>query len=185
MVSSMMVPTGVGTLSRYSTLGSGTHADYRVSDRSSATVDLTYSPLGGPILTTAEIGGRYKPLGLDAEIRPYLDLRGAYLRMYDVYSAPLEAGSVIDPVGNSSQFAQEARYSRGVGAVAGGGFEYTLTNTIALSTGIAAMRTNMVAFSQSGPANIATGTRFWMTSVRYLFGITYNPGHYQSTNNPR
>src|SRR5947209_4041693 len=91
LASSIMLPSSTGGVARYATLGTGVHSDYRVSDRFSGTADMTFSPFGGTALaTTAEVGGRYRASNLESEIRPFVDLRAAYLRMYDSYSAPLE-----------------------------------------------------------------------------------------------
>jgi hypothetical protein len=186
LASSILLPSSNGGVTRYATLGSGVHSDYRVTDRFSGTADVTFSPFGGTALaTTAEVGGRYRASNLESEIRPFVDLRAAYLRMYDSYSAPLEAATV-GAGGVPTEYATNARYSRGFGGIGGAGMEFSVSRTMALTTEIAALRSRLTTYHSAGPAQIPAGASLWMTTVRYAVGFRYNPGSFLHTsNNPR
>lgn len=176
MLSSVQLPSAAGgAVSSYTTFGSGTHADYRYTQRWSATMDLTVSALGGPALSeTAEVGTRFAPLPWSEDfrgIRPYFDVRAAYMHMYDTFASPLAvvAGQQDQALG------QAGRYSRGFGAVAGTGVDIPLTNTFALTTEISGMRNRMTTYRLSGVASLPSGSNYWMTSFRLTLGIKYNP----------
>ena len=172
MVSSIDVPMPGGGSTRYATLGSGTQGDYRFTDRVSATLDLTMSPFWGSAITeTGEIGARYRPAPLDANLRPFFDVRTAYMHMYDTFFFP-----GAPPGGVGQQMVQEGRYSQGVGSVAGAGLEYSLTRSLALTTELSAMRSRMTTYRLTNPTSVpdAAGS-YWMTSLRYMFGLKYNP----------
>lgn len=176
LVSAMQVPAGPGAVSRYTAVGAGTHGGYRFSDMFSATVDLTASWLGGSSnMETAEVGTRFSPLPWEQHVRPFFDLRAAYTRLYDTFAFGGIGANGLPPVGLDAQLANEARYSRGVGGVAGLGFEYSLTNTLALTTELSAVRSQMTAYGLSGPANIPVGSTYWMTTYRYAFGLKFSP----------
>src|SRR5204863_307481 len=71
--------TGVRTAPSWSTLGIGTRADYLVNRNVSATLDLTSSFIGGPVMVnTAELGTRLHPEWAEHKLYPYLDLRVGY-----------------------------------------------------------------------------------------------------------
>jgi hypothetical protein len=176
IVSAVEVPAGPGVISRYTAFGAGTHGAYRYTDMLSATVDVTASLLGGPSnMETAEVGTRFSPLPWEQHVRPFFDVRAAYTRLYDsfAYTSPAPIG--IPPLGAPGQYANEARYSRGFGGVAGLGVEYSLTNTLALTTEVSAVRNRLTAYNISGPANIPLGSTYWMTSYRYALGIKFSP----------
>jgi len=52
--------------------------------------------------------------------------------------------------------------------------EVALTNTMALSTGISAMRNRMTVYRVSSPETLPTGSGYWMTSYRFMVGLRYN-----------
>lgn len=175
LLSSVQVPSAAGGVSTYTTFGSGTHADYRYTERWSATMDLTASAIGSPTISeTAEVGTRFAPLPWSEDfrgIRPFFDVRAAYMHMYDTYASPL---AVV--AGTSGQdFSQVARYSRGFGSVAGAGLELPITNTMAITTEVSGMRNRMTTYHLSGPAGIPSGNSYWMTSFRFAIGFKYNP----------
>lgn len=184
MASSIMLPSATGRISRYATLGTGVHSDYRVTDAFTGTADITLSPFGGTAMTTtAEVGGRYRPGTFEDEVRPFVDVRGAFLRMYDSFSAPIEGSGGI---GIPPEYATNARYSRGLGGIGGAGLEFAVTPTLAMTTEVTALRGRLTTYSSNGPSNLPTGTSYWMTTVRYALGFRYNPGHFtHSSNNPR
>jgi len=176
LVSAIQVPTGSGVTSRSTAVGAGTHGDYRYSSMFSATADLTASWLGGASnMETAEVGTRFSPLPWEQHVRPFFDLRAAYTRLYDTFAFGGIGANGLPPVGVGAQSANETRYSRGVGGVAGLGFEYSLTNTLALTTELSAVRSQMTAYGLSGPANIPVGSTYWMTTYRYAFGLKFSP----------
>ena len=169
LVSQFQIPQPSGGVVGYTALGTGTHGEYRYNPHLSASVDLTASLFGSPThAETAELGTRYSPLGMDEPLRPFLDVRAAYMRMFD----PFSFASYGDPLASSP--ATGSRYSRGFGGVAGGGFEYPLTRSFALTTELSLMRTRMSTYRIS-PGTIANPDRFWMTTVRYTLGFRFNP----------
>jgi hypothetical protein len=172
LVSAVQVPTSTGS-SNYTSFGTGTRADYRYTDRLSATLDLTYSPIGGSSTTeTAEVGTRFKPLAADQVVRPFVDVRALYLHMHDTYSIP---GSSVPIGGPNQQLNELGRYSRGMGGIVGTGFEYSLTNSFALTTEVAALRNRMSTYRLSGAPTVpATGAAYWMTTYRLTLGLRYN-----------
>lgn len=164
LFSNIRVPVG-GTVANYAAFGGGTHAGYRFADRFTGTVDITSSQFGSPInASTAEIGTRFMPTPFDVEVRPFFDLRATYLYMSDNYNTPGAIGTNY----------LTTRYGNGVGAIAGGGFEYFLTNSFALSTELTAMRGRMTAYASNNPTAIPEGTRYWMTTYRLALGLRYS-----------
>jgi hypothetical protein len=174
VLSSVQVPTGTGGTTSYVGVGAGTRADYRYSDRWSATLDLTATPIGGAATTqTAEVGTRFSPLSWNQTIRPFFDVRAAYMHMYDTYALP--TGTDPQLGGPNQQFSEVGRYSRGLGGISGVGLEYSLTNTLAVTTEFSAMRNRMTTYRLLTSADIGNRTNYWMTSYRYTFGFKYNP----------
>lgn len=169
LVSRFEVPSVGGGSSAYTSVGTGTHADYRYNPHLSATIDLTASILGSPAnFETAEVGTRYAPLGLDAPLRPYFDVRAGYMHMFDPFSAPGYGDpGTLGPIEGS-------RYSRGFGGVTGAGFEYALTRSLALTTQLSVLRSRMTTY-RIMPGVIPNGTEFWMTTLRYTLGFKFNP----------
>jgi hypothetical protein len=64
--------------------------------------------------------------------------------------------------------------------VAGAGFEYMLTNSLALTTGVQAMRNRLTTYRLSA-GSIPSGNSFWTTSTRFTFGFKYNRVRYLSS----
>jgi len=155
LVSHFQMPTAGGGITAYTSMGTGTHADYRRGRHLSATIDLTASIFGSPAnVETVEAGTRYSPLGPDEPLRPYLDLRAGFVHMFDPFS--------VNAFGDTS------------GGVGGGGFEYALTRSLALTTELSMMRSRMATYHIS-PGSIPNGAKFWMTTVRYTLGFKFNP----------
>jgi hypothetical protein len=174
LINSVQIPTADGGATSYTNFGAGTRGDYRYTDRLSATVDLTVSALGSPVTTeTAEVGTRFRPAPMDQALRPFFDVRAAYMHMYDLYAMPI--ASTISGGGPNHQFVQEARYSRGFGSVVGAGLEYSLTRSLSLTTELTAMRNRMRTYRLIGPANVPNGSTYWTTSFRYSLGLKFNP----------
>ena len=175
LISTIQLPAAVGGgLTSYTTYGVGTHADFRYSERFSATADLTVSPLGGTAITeTGEVGARFSPLPWERGIRPFVDVRGVYMHMYDTFASSV--GSLAAVGVSGQQLAQEGRYSRGLGGAAGAGVEFPVTSTLALTSEISGLRNRMTTYRLTGPANIPSGTSYWMTSLRVMLGFKYSP----------
>ena len=167
MVSAFQVPSPSGGVTAYTSLGTGTRGSYRVTNHVSATVDMTASMLGSPTITeTAELGTRYAPMMWDHALRPYFDLRAGFIHMYDQF------GGLFDNGGQT--LGRGARYSRGFGGVTGTGFEYSLTRSLALTTGVSLMRSRLTSY-RIAPGSIPNGTDFWLTTFRYSLGFRFNP----------
>lgn len=169
LVSRFQVPEPTGGVTAYTSVGSGTHADYRYTDHWSASIDLTASLIGSPTRAeTAELGTRYSPLSWDQPLRPFFDVRAGYMHMFD----PFSFASFGDPAAPGAGSA--SRYTRGFGAVTGGGFEYSLTRSLALTSAVSVMRSRMSTYRIT-PGTIPNGTTFWMTTVRYTLGLKFSP----------
>jgi hypothetical protein len=163
-ISNVRMPTGAG-LMNFGAFGAGTHGGYRFADRFSGTVDLTTSLFGAPKnVQTAEVGGRFSPLPFNPEIRPFVDLRASYLRLSDNYVSGADLND------------QLAGYARGFGGITGAGFEYSLTNSFALTTEVAALRARMTIYDADTPTSIPGANAYWMTSIRLAFGFKYSAG---------
>jgi hypothetical protein len=114
---------------------------------------------------TGEVGGRFLAMPFGEQVRPFVDLRAAYVHLSDTYEIP----------GNQFGFNEVTRYARGFGGITGAGFEYSLTNSFAFMTEFAALRARMTAYRSSTPTAIPDRTGYWMTSYRLAFGLRYNP----------
>jgi hypothetical protein len=178
LISAVQVPDGNGGVSRYSTFGTGTHADYRYADHLTATIDLTASFLGANS-QTAEVGTRYSPLDWDRTLRPYFDVRAGYMRLSDPYSG----GNV--GIGAGQNATEGTRYSRGYGGLLGAGAEYTISSTLAITSEVMALRNQMTMYRLTSTANLPAGNRYMLTSFRFVLGLKYNPLNMQLTQNPR
>jgi hypothetical protein len=171
---------GPGMASSWTSFGSGTRADYRLTPHLSATLDLTSSFLGGPaVMETAELGARLRPRRSDRRLYPFADVRGGYVYSSHSYYTPLGA---FTPTGDDA-LAYRSRYGQGFGAVAGTGVEYSLTRTLWLTSSASWMRTRMTAFGFS-PGTQPTSNRYWMTSYRWTVGVRYNPIRYFTQTQP-
>jgi len=159
-----------GLAGSWTSFGTGTRADYRVTRHVSLTMDLTSSFAGGPLdVHTAELGTRLRPERSDRRAYPFVDLRAGYILSSRGYFDPIteDYGYHTSPNGNSF------RYSEGVGAVAGVGMEYTLTRTLSLTTAASVMTNRMTMHSLVGPG--PNERSYGMTLYRYTVGIRYNP----------
>jgi hypothetical protein len=153
--------------------GTGTRIDYRLTQYISWTVDMTSSFMGGPVTSqTIEPGIRFRPDNWDHALRPFADARLGYEFANDQYSTGSDLG-----IGPASSFAPTSRYSRGFGAIAGAGVEYSLTSTMSLTTAVSAMRSSMAAYSSSGLTIPTDEGRFHLTTYRLALGFRYNPVH--------
>ena len=164
--------------SSWTSFGTGTRLDWRHTQYLSWTLDLTASYLGGLATTeTAEAGARIGPQNWEHRVRPFADVRVGFEHAFD---SGLQQELGIGPAsGLSSGF----RYSRGFGAVAGTGVDYSLTNTFALTTAVSAMRSNMTAYRITGVSVPTADPSFRMTTYRLTLGLKYNPVHMlRSTN---
>ena len=86
--------------------------------------------------------------------------------MYDQFGGLFDAGA--------QTIGRGARYSRGFGGVTGTGIEYSLTRSLALTTGVSLMRSRMTSY-RIAPGSIPSGTQFWLTTFRYTLGFRFNP----------
>lgn len=174
LINTFQVPEGAGTTT-YTSFGSGTRADYRFSDHFSATVDMTASALGSPAISeTAELGTRFRPGSLDQRLRTYVDARAQFVHLYDTPTLASSTGAIIGGIGGASQFFTGQRYSRGFGGMAGAGFEFSFTNSFALTSELLATRDRMSMYRLDNPTSIPLASRYWMTSFRYTIGFKYN-----------
>jgi hypothetical protein len=162
---------GDGVASSWTSAGAGTRLAYRIAPNLAATMDLTSSFVGGPlVMETAEIGTRLRPDRSEGRFYPFVDVRFGYAYAYHTYFRPM-----ADPFGsiNTQPALYGSRYSQGFGAVAGAGAEYALTRRFSVTAGASAMRNRMRAYGYEGVQPSSTGYR--MTVYRYTAGIRYNP----------
>jgi hypothetical protein len=158
--------SSAGAASAWTTVGTGTRADYLLNRHMSATLDMTSSFVGGPIIVnTVELGMRVHPEWAEHRLFPYFDFRGGYLTSYDKGLTAVDG--FVDPV---AEGIGGPRYSRGVGGVGGGGFEYSLTRTWSLMTEAMVVSSRMRTDDFNTPAR-----SFTMTGIRYMLGVKYNP----------
>jgi hypothetical protein len=140
--------------------GTGTRADYRLTPKASATLDLTSSFLGASAtVATIEIGTRLRPERSERRAYPFVDMRIGYVSAFN--------GNLVDTFGNTVTY----RYSSGLGAVSGIGMEYDLTRRLSLTTA-ASVTLNRMTTQDFRDASLAS---YGMTSFRYTLGIKYNP----------
>jgi hypothetical protein len=161
-----------GSVSHWTSYGVGERVSYRIKNYAFATLDLTSSPFGGMVSTeTAELGARVGPDLWDHRAHPFFDLRMGYMFAYQGYSTSTN-GSIINA---GIQNYRSARYSQGVGGIAGAGLEYSLTRTIMITSSGSIMRNNMYTHTISGTnTGIADGD-YRMRSYRVTLGLRYNP----------
>ena len=167
MISAVRVPVVAGGITSYTTYGTGSRADYRITDQLSATADMTYSPLGGFASTqTAEVGARLSPWPANS-FHPFVDVRGGFMNMSDRYSLPIgQAGFPTQQYGD--------RYSRGFGGIAGLGVVYFARPSWALTFEGSATAHSMTTYRLTNAASLPTGTNYNLTSFRFAVGIRYN-----------
>jgi len=177
LVTSALLANPFGGVSRYTSFGAGTRAGYRYTDRMSMTLDMTASMVGGAAdIQTLEAGTRYSPASLESSFRPYVDVRAAFVHASDAV-APLTNG----PLGSGT------RYSRGPAAIAGAGFDYSLTPSLALTGGLSAGRGWMSTYRMTASApDPGNGSTYWMTTYRVVLGLRFNPvSNLHLAQNPR
>lgn len=180
MISAFQVPLVTGGLVNYSTLSTGTHADYRINDRLAASGDMNVSAFGGPELETAEVGARLRPLPSGNRVTPFFDLRAGYTRLTDNYSIPLGAAGV----GGASQYADGQRYSGGFGGVAGAGIDAFIGGSWGFTAEMLAVRSRMNTYTMTAGA-IPSRSNFGMTSFRVAVGLKYTATQRHFDQNPR
>lgn len=169
LMSMARLPASSGYAS-YTTLGAGTHAGYRIADHVAATADLASSLLGSPAtMQSAEVGSRFNVLPFNQGIRPFVDLRAAYVYAANQFDVPGVVGAVTSPLTG-----QAWRYSRGFGAVGGAGFEAPISNSFAFSAALNVLRSRMNTYSIDSPTSIPTSDRYWATSYRLALGLKYS-----------
>lgn len=175
MISSIRVPVA-GGVSNSVVVGGGTSGEYRLNDYFTTTVDITAGTDNGftAVTETAEIGTRFRPLPHDPDVRPFVDVRGGFMHMYDLYTSSFGGGGSTGAPGPGTDAFTSNRYSRGFGGVVGTGMEVSLTNTTALTTGIFATRDRMTVYRASSPESVPTGSGYWLTSYRFVVGLRYN-----------
>ena len=158
---------------RWTSVGTGTRLDWRHTDYLSWTLDLTVSYLGGPAISqTAEVGMRVRPKSWNDRLRPFGDVRVGFEHMsQSLTSQDLGFGA------SSIRTSEGMRYGSGVGAAAGAGVEYFLTNTLGLTTAVSVMRSNMTAYDFTG-VSLPTNDDFHLTTYRLAVGLKYNRVRY-------
>jgi hypothetical protein len=176
---SMALPSAAGPTVFQTTLGSGTHADYRFSDRLAATVDASVSALGGPEMETAELGARFRPLPAAAQITPFFDLRGGYTRLADNFLIPLGT------VGSAQQYVDGQRYSGGFGAIGGAGVDAFFFGSWGFTAEMLAVQSRMTTYSMTSSASLPSRNGFNMTSFRFAVGLKYNAARLHLDQNPQ
>lgn len=159
-----------GLMPSWTTFGTGTRADYRLTRNLSATMDMTSSFLGGPALVqTAELGTRVGRERSESKFYPFADLRVGYIAAFTrnaysvdgIYGGPTPQGAVV------------ASYSHGFGGIGGLGMEYAVTRMVSLTTEASVMQSGMKTHAFEGP--VITDRHFGLTSVRYILGVRFNP----------
>lgn len=154
-----------------SSLGFGDRLDWRAKPQFSVTADLGQSRYGAPFRQlNLDLGGRYRPLS-EHRLRPYVDARVSHL-----WSSP-QFAQLTDPTAVAAPNILGRMSSTGNGALAGVGFETSLTNSFSLNSGLSLGRYQMTSrqgYTQNGyePAR-----HFGITTARFTLGLTYNPGH--------
>ena len=160
---------GNGISSSWTSLGAGTRADYRFYRYASATLDMTSTIYGGPMMAqTVELGMRLGPQRYEHRVYPFVDARYGYM-----YSTTSNVGTLESGMFPTQQFAASARYSQGFGAIGGGGMEIGLTRRFSVTTALSVMRNRMTAYDFRGTR--PEDNTYTMTSWRYVLGLRFNP----------
>ena len=158
-----------GGLSSWVSWGMGQRIDFRMAPALSATLDFTSSLWGAPVRTeTVELGLRLRRDRNADKLYPFADVRVGYMQAFQSQFRPFD---VDDAFGGGAP-GQGSRWSRGVGAVGGGGLEYALSRMFSLTTSAVVMRSRLTSrtFLSGGE-----DTRYWMTTYRYTIGLRFNP----------
>jgi hypothetical protein len=172
MISTFQLSSVDGGATSFTGFGGGTRGGYRINDYVSGTVDGSLVAGGMVSAATAEVGTRFSFMPRDQQLRPYLDVRGAFIQMRDAYAT---SNNGLGSTGLFQDYTQGGRYSRGFGSVVGSGFEYQLRPSFAVATGMSVMRARMNSYRFTGAAQVPSQSNYWMTSYRYVLGIKYNP----------
>ena len=149
----------------WASVGIGSRSEYRLTPHFAATMDATSSMLGGPAnIATLELGTRYRPEASSGRFSPFVDVRASYIYTYYQnffgYSEFVPQGTLA------------SRFTTGVGALGGGGFEYALSRSWTLTSAFALTVSSMQQQRMSGdPAT----PHFTMTTFRYSAGFRWNP----------
>lgn len=169
-VSRVQSPGFNGLISGWTTLGAGTRGDYRFNRFVSGTLDLTSTVAGGPAqAATAELGARFHPERSESRFYPYADVRFGYISAMN--KDPRDG--IADLGGGFASASPTARYSNGLGAVAGIGTEYALWRSWSLTTGFSVLQNRMTTRGIQGEQDAHRS--FAMTWYRYTIGVSYNP----------
>lgn len=159
---------------RWTSVGTGTRLDWRHTDYLSWTLDLTASYLGGSAMSeTAEVGMRVRPESWNNRVRPFGDVRVGFEHVSQSLTNQDLGFSAA-----SIRSSQAMRYGRGVGAAAGAGVEYFLTNTLGLTTAVSVMRSSMTAYDFTGVSSPTTDNSYRLTTYRLSVGLRYNRVRY-------
>ncbi len=175
MISVVQAPNfaGDGRASSWTAFGMGARVEYRLTPHASATMDLTSSVAGSPLIVqTAEIGTRLRSRVVDFDQRtfPFLDLRAGYISAYDRSLGAVTSDPSGFPIPSSIV---GARYSSGFGGVAGVGVEYAVTRTFFVTTAGSVVRSHMTSHDYASTRTVVPS--FAMTSYRLTLGVRYNP----------
>ncbi len=160
--------TGDGPVSDWTTFGTGTRGDYRVTRNLSLTLDLTSSFAGGPAnVNTLELGTRLGRERSDRTLYSFVDLRLGYVQ------AQRSFGGVGDFAFPSTDETDVFSYSSGFGGLGGVGAEYALTRRFSLTTAASLMRNWMTTHRFIGAE--PSSRSYAMTLYRITLGLRYNP----------
>lgn len=141
----------------WSSVGAGSHAEYRLTPWVLGSLDLTAAAWGSPSRSeTAELGMRIMTERFESRTRPYADIRVGYMHTYD---PNFTRGGETVP-GYSSD---------GFGGILGGGFHRDLNNSFSLTTGASVMHGRL---ARTGP--VAASPSYSFTAYRFTVGLRYN-----------
>ena len=173
-LTSIQVPGPFGGGDSYMVSGAGVRAEYRTFDRVAGTLDVTSSMPGvAPMLQTVELGARLRMVSSDRAIRPFVDMRAAYARMSDFFTAD---ASSIPGAALGQQFISGERFGQGYGGIAGAGLEYSLSARMSLTTEVTALRGRLSTYRLDTPTSVPNASgAYWMTTFRYSIGLRFTP----------
>jgi hypothetical protein len=184
------MPAPSGAMTRYMTMGAGTHYEYRLgmADRRAFTVDMAGGASGNdpdnPLLMLGtELGGRFYSRPHPDGARYYTDARLSYS---GTLNAELSGTSTNWNAGSSG--AGRGQHARGFGVVAGVGAEVPFTVRFSFYGGLSLARSRMTIFGyddvdrNSNLLDLLTPGEakghLWATSLRMQVGFRYNPVRY-------
>jgi hypothetical protein len=154
-----------GAYPAWASVGMGSRSEYRLTPKLAATMDATSSLFGGPArLATLELGTRYRPEVTSGRFSTFVDARAAYI--YTYYSN----------FGGYSEFATQDnianRFTTGVGALGGAGFEYGVSRAWTFTSALALTVSSMQQQRDNGDPR---PPHFMMSTLRYSAGVRWNP----------